>query len=122
MSYYIKNANGDVYSDTVAGGKTIKQVIQVRENGLAFNENDVAGAKPGTATSQYNHPHYMFGDSSYSIAPEYNSRYYVPYVAIKDAASPMYWSVSFRDVNSIDDIDFTKVLPEYAAGFFFAVA
>ena len=113
MSYYIKNANGGVYSDTVAGGKTIKQVIQVRENGLAFNESDVAGAKPGTATSQYNHPHYMYGDSSYSIAPEYNSRYYVPYVAIKDASSPMYWSVSFSDVNSIDDIDFTKALPDY---------
>ena len=105
MSYYIKSKDGKIYSDTIAGGTPFKEAIVVNEVRLDYPDKDVGGDNP-YSTDGYN---YWIGDNVY------NSRYIVPYVAIKDASRPLiYGGATAYGATSIDEVDIgVNVFPEY---------
>ena len=105
MSYYIKSKDGKIYSDTIAGGTPFKEAIVVNEVRLDYPNKDTAGDNP-YSTDGYNS---WIGDNVY------NSRYIVPYVAIKDASRPLiYGGATAYGATSIDEVDIgVNVFPEY---------
>ena len=105
MSYYIKSKDGKIYSDTIAGGTPFKEAIVVNEVRLDYPDKDVGGDNP-YSTDGYN---YWIGDNIY------NSRFLVPYVAIKDASRPLiYRCATAYGATSIDEVDIgVNVFPEY---------
>lgn len=105
MSYYIKSKDGKIYSDTIAGGTPFKEAIVVNEVRLDYPDKDVAGDNP-YSTDGYNS---WIGDNVY------NSRYIVPYVAIKDASRPLiYGGATDYGATSIDEVDIgVNYFPEY---------
>lgn len=105
MSYYIKSKDGKIYSDTIAGGTPFKEAIVVNEVRLDYPDKDVAGAEP----------YYTDGNNSWKGDNAYNSRYLVPYVAIKDASRPLiYGGATAYGATSIDEVDIgVNYFPEY---------
>ncbi len=105
MSYYIKSKDGKIYSDTIAGGTPFKEAIVVNEVRLDYPDKDVAGAEP----------YYTDGYNSWKGDNAYNSRYLVPYVAIKDASRPLiYGGATAYGATSIDEVDIgVNYFPEY---------